>query len=291
MIRHTLLALCLAAFVPACAATDDLDAEGSSTLEAVSSVTVNSTAIATAPAATLPTVRLARSAFDESAITARLLRSSESLTTVARHGNREVRESSTWHIERDAPAGQILAVRQVAPGPAVAMTDAQLQQAATQRLAEWGLASTEFVRVIQRRTMRQSEEGGVRGAPELHRYKTIFFRGINGVAVEGQRAVVTQSPDGAVHRVLLRWPALASSGHRLRTALTRAQITQRAVEALSAAGETAGSATLRWKYVPTLNAAGETVLTLRVGARMAAVQSASSTEEPREVDVDVSATE
>ena len=87
--------------------------------------------------------------------------------------------------------------------------------------------------------MRQSEEDGVRGAPSVHRNKTFVLRGFNGVPVQGHRAVVTHSPDGVIHRALVRWPALAPSGHALRTSLTTAQISLRAIQALEAEGEPA----------------------------------------------------
>lgn len=290
MIRHALLSLTFASLLAGCAVDDQTLAETGSGAEAASAVTLDTTGIATRPAATIPATRLALSAFDEGALAGRLMRTSEVFDTVSTVGPRVVRESTTWHLERDATHGQALFVRRGAPGAAVALTDAQLQQAATTRLAEWGVPSAEILRVLQRRALRQSEEAGVRGAPQLHRYKTFVLRGINGVPVEGHRAVVTHSPDGVIHRALVRWPALAASGHLLRTSLTTAQISQRALDALAAAGETSGRAVLRWKYVPTLNAAGEAVLTLRVGARMAAVQSGDTAEEAREVDVDVAAT-
>ena len=294
MMRRTALTLILSSVLSSllagCAAESvDLD-ETDSNAEAVGAFTLVTTGIAAKPAATLPAARLAASAFAESAIAARLMRSTETFETVGRVGARDVRESTTWHLERDAATGQALFVRRVDPGAPVALTDAQLQAAATQRLAEWGLPSSEILRTLQRRAMRQSEENNVRGAATVHRYKTFVLRGFNGVAVEGHRAVVTHSPDGAVHRALVRWPALAASGHLLRTTLTTAQISQRAITALTAAGETSGRAVLRWKYVPALNAAGEAVLTLRVGARMPPVAGSEATEEPREIDVDVSAT-
>jgi hypothetical protein len=288
--RNTLLALCLSSLFAGCAATDaDLGDTAENVGEAVG-LSIDSTALATVPAATLPTKRLTASAFSEDAVTSRLVRTSEPLSTVSVLGGREVRESLTWHIERDALTGQVMFLRRVAPGAEVAVTDSQLQTAATQRLSEWGLPSSEILRVLQRRAMRQSEENGVRGAPQLHRYKTFVLRGFNGIPVEGHRAVITHSLDGVLHRALVRWPALAASGHLLRTPLTRAQITSRAAEALASAGETSGRVVLRWKYVSTLNAAGEAVLTLRVGARMDAVAGAETTEEAREIDVDVSAT-
>jgi len=290
MIRHTLLCLALSSFAVGCAATDDALDDPGAAAEAAGSITIDSAGITARPAATLPAARLNASAYGEAAITARLMRSAEPLETVRTLGGREVRESPTWHLERDAATSQVLFVRRVAPGAPVARTDAQLQAASLQRLAEWGLPSSEVLRTLQRRAMRQSEEDGVRGAPSVHRNKTFVLRGFNGVPVQGHRVVVTHSPDGVIHRALVRWPALAPSGHALRTSLTTAQISLRAIQALEAEGETTGRAVLRWKYVPTLNAAGQCVLTLRVGARMAAVAGPETTEEPREIDVDVSAT-
>src|SRR5262249_41499167 len=80
--------------------------------------------------------------------------------------------------------------------------------------------------------------------------------GINGVRVEGSRAVVTHSLDGAVHRMLVRWPALAAAGHRLRTGLKASQIETRAVQALQAAGETGGAGVGAWEHGPARGAGG-----------------------------------
>jgi hypothetical protein len=283
--------LCLAAvtLLTACATEDNGRDSLDNHVEAASTFSMDSTAIATTPAATLPASRLAASAFAESSLTSRLVRTDETFTTLNTVGSRVMRQSTGWHLEHDAAKGSVLFVRRTTPGAPINLTDAQLQQSAVQRLAAWGLPASETLRVLQRRTMQQPEEGGVRGVARLHRHKTLVLRGFNGVPVEGHRVVVTHSPDGVVHRGLVRWPALAASGHRLRTTLTRATIVSRAIAALQAAGETGGQATLRWKYVATLNAAGEAVLTLTVGARMGAVDSAEHTEEPREIDVDISA--
>ena len=84
-------------------------------------------------------------------------------------------------------------------------------------------------------------------------------------------------------------PALARSGHLLRTRRTPAEIERRAAEALRLEGETGGSVILFWKYVPTQASTGEWVLTLQVVAAMPSLAGANSTEEPRIIDVDVSA--
>lgn len=287
--RTKMMAFGFSMLLGGCIAEDaDLHAEGAAAL--AGSITLDSTAIATAPPATLPAAPLSTGAFAEDTIKARLIRTAEAFQTIATVRSLEVRESTTWHLERDASAGRVLFVRRVTPGAAVALDDATLQQTSLQRLADWGLGGSEVLRALQRRSLVQDESSDAVGATRLHRYKTFVIRGVNSVPVEGHRAVLTYSPDGVLHRALVLWPALAASGHQLRTTLTRAQIESRAITALQAEGVTEGSVTLRWKYVPTLNANGEAVLTLRVGARTRGAITNDMDAEAREVDVDVSAT-
>lgn len=85
------------------------------------------------------------------------------------------------------------------------------------------------------------------GKPTVHRYKTLIQRALNGVRVEGHRAVVSPGTDGRFARVLVKWPPLAREGHQPRTPLTLAEVEQRALVALKAEGVTSGRVKLAWK--------------------------------------------
>lgn len=258
---------------------------------AISGFTFDTRGIEVHPAAEIPATRLTVSAFQDAAVTRSLLRTTERFDTVSTLGNRVNQNSLSWHLEKDNTTGQIFAFRGVPEGAAVRIDEAQLQSNSTALLTGWGVGAGETGRVVQRRLMQRGEEAGVETrAGTVFRYKTFFFRAINGVPIEGHRAVITWARDATLRRVLLNWPAIASSGHRMRTGLTTEQITSRAVDALRAAGESSGAVRLRWKYVPTLLTTGEVVLTLTVSARLAgSTDTDGTTEEAREVDVDVSA--
>jgi hypothetical protein len=202
-------------------------------------------------------------------------------------GSRRELESQTWKLETHPAAGRVLVLSKVESGPATPQEPALLQRQALARLQRWGIPTAELGPIRQMQSFIQDEENGVVGTPKLHRHKTFVLRAINGIRVEGHRAVVTHGVDGSFQRALVSWPALARSGHLLRTRLTVAEIERRAAEALRLEGETGGSVILFWKYVPTQTSTGEWVLTLQVGAAMPSLAGANSTEEPRIIDVDV----
>ncbi|RKH14571.1 hypothetical protein D7V97_02790 [Corallococcus sp. CA053C] len=251
--------------------------------------TFDSTGIATPPTGTLPAELLPRTAFDPAVLQRGLVGTTEAFSLTGGVALRRDLESQTWKLEADPNAGSVLVLSKTESGPATAQDPAVLQRLALARLQRWGIPTAELGPVRQVQSFLQSEEGGVVGTPELHRHKTFVLRAINGIRVEGHRAVVSHGPDGGFQRALIKWPALGRQGHLLHTRLTTAEIEQRAREALLAEGETAGPVRLFWKYVPTQLATGELALTLQVSAAMPSLTGASSTEEPRVVDVDVSA--
>lgn len=265
--------------------------DGQHAVSAISGFTLDTSAIGRAPEAAIPTERLTLSAFQDAAVTRSLLRTTERFSTVATLGRRVSQNSTSWHLEKDDTSGQIFAFHGTAEGSPVAIDEAVLQRDATALLTGWGVGAGETGRVVQRRLMVRAEEAGTESrAGTVFRYKTFFFRGINGVPIEGHRAVITWARDASLRRVFLNWPPIASSGHRLRTALSTDEISRRAIDALRAAGESSGNVRLRWKYVPTLLTTGEVALTLTVSARLAeSTDTDGTTEEAREVDVDVSA--
>lgn len=127
--------------------------------------------------------------------------------------------------------------------------------------------------------------------PRVHRLKGFVKRVVNGVRVQGHRAVVTFTPDGELQRVLAHWPPLAAQGHKLHTALPPGQIVLRAQAALRARGITRGNARLDWAYVPSPQANGEVVLTLSAMVELPSRQLSDGTdEESRLLAIDVDAT-
>ncbi|SET76253.1 hypothetical protein SAMN05443572_103112 [Myxococcus fulvus] len=249
----------------------------------------DSTRIATPPSGALPTTLLTQSAFTDAALQGLLVGSTEAFSDVEAFGTRRDRESRTWRLESDPAEGQVLVLNNLGSGPATPQEPAVLQRTALARLQRWGIPTAEMGPVLQRKTFVQHREEGVETAPILHRHKTFVMRAINGIRVEGHRAVVTHGVDGTFQRALITWPPLARTGHLLRTRLSTADIEQRAREALRAEGETAGNVRLFWKYVPTQLSTGEWTLTLEVGAGTAGVTGPNGSEEPRIIDVDVSA--
>ncbi|MHA7630179.1 hypothetical protein [Corallococcus sp. M7] len=249
----------------------------------------DSTAIATPPTGGLPTTLLPSTAFNDAALQGSLVGTTEPFTQTGTLGPRADLESQSWKLERDPSEGQVLVLNKVASGPETPQEPAILQRTALARLQRWGIPTSEIGAVRQVKSFTQSEDPAGLETPALHRHKTFVMRAINGIRVEGHRAVVSHGPDGSFQRALISWPALGSAGHLLRTRLTTAQIEERARAALQAEGETTGPVRLSWKYVPTRLATGAWALTLKVSAAMPAVTSTTSTEEPRVVDVDVSA--
>ncbi|MCY1046840.1 hypothetical protein OV208_36385 [Corallococcus sp. bb12-1] len=249
----------------------------------------DSTGLATPPTGAIPTTLLPRTAFDDAVLQRSLVGTTEPFTQMEELGARRDLESQTWKLERDPSEGQVLVLNKLGSGPETPQEPAVLQRTAIARLQRWGIPTSELGPVRQVKSFIQSEENSVLEAPVLHRHKTFVMRAINGIRVEGHRAVVSQGADGSFQRALISWPPLARAGHLLRTRLTTAQIEQRAREALWAEGETAGAVHLSWKYVPTQLSTGEWALTLQVNAVMPSVTGTTSTEEPRVIDVDVSA--
>ncbi|WP_437742246.1 hypothetical protein WMF39_42820 [Sorangium sp. So ce1504] len=266
------------------------DGEIAAAAQAIEGFTFDARELATAPAARLPAARLTLRSFDDALIQRSLIGADQQFTPLGELGRRTEHESADWTYEKDPSNGQVLVLRKTPSGPRISPDEALLRRNALARLNSWGIPNDEIGAVVQRRTLREDQDGTAASAPEVHRYKTFVFRAVNGVRVQGHRAVVTHTLDGTFNRALIRWPAIASTGHRLRTALTAPEIERRAVEALSAEGERGGSVRLRWKYVATPLTSGEVTLTLTVGAILGAGATPSGvTEEPREVDIDVAA--
>ncbi|MBL8955130.1 MAG: hypothetical protein JNK82_30415 [Myxococcaceae bacterium] len=127
-------------------------------------------------------------------------------------------------------------------------------------------------------------------APELHSYKTFIARSVNGIPVQGHRAVLTHAKDGSLRKVLVAWPALATTGHRLTSRLSLTQVKTRAATTLVREGARPGAAALSWRYLPQPAANGEVTLKLVAIARVPGKANADGTvEEPRIVEVDVDA--
>lgn len=225
--------------------------------------------------------------------------------------------SEEWRLERDPLLGAALVARRQPgeverepeegePGKVVdpkapetvrrenKLDDARAKSLALDRVAKFGIREGELGPIASARLVSQDLDGDATkpSAVELQSYKTIFYRAINGVPVQGSRVVVTHWPDGTLKRTLVHWPAIAQGGNRLTTRLSVPEITRRAAAVLSSQGVAKGSsAALRWKYMPTRQKNGEVTLQLVVAARVPTPEKVAAGEfaEPREYEVPVDA--
>lgn len=222
------------------------------------------------PRASLPEKRLTLKAFD----TANALRSFAASTekvesSEAVVGRRVADFTRSWRVERDTTEGSILIARRGELAETSGTMDREkLMKASTQLLGGFGVPSEEIGAVIARSLVTRDGDADAKepGPAKLLLYKTFIIREINGVTVEGHRAVVTHAPDGSFVRANLLWPPLASSGHKLSTKLTTAEIERRAQVALEKERESEGKVLLRWKYFPVKARTGEVALRLMVEA-------------------------
>lgn len=249
-------------------------------------VTIDSSNLLSIPASGIPEKRLRIAAFDNANISRNMIQTSEPFTLEEAWGGRTRWSSQNWAYEVDAFKGQLFAIKQTPNGEPVPQDEQKLQNRATERLNDFGIPMEEIGPILQRQLLTDElDETGQRGLTLLFNYKTFFFRAINGIRVAGHRAVVTHDLDGTGYRMLMRWPALAPSGHLLYTRLSREEIESRARAALKAEGITSGEATLLWQYYPTQQTTGEVTLTLKVEAHVPAP--AQEFGEPLVVLVDV----
>ncbi len=265
-------------------ATGDSDPPNAVASQALTSFTIDSSALATPPPATLPAERLRLNRMTVGNVTQSLLGATGGATAVKTYGPASVYKAASWELQAELQRGRISAVSAAPTGPASELSDAELRSRTLARLGQFGIGTGEVGRALPRRGLMQDEQDGLRGPARLHTYKTFVFRAVNGTEVDGNRAVLSHGVDGALRKVLLKWPPLAEGGHLLRTQLTRAQIEARATAALASAGETSGNVRLSWRYLPVATSTGEVSLKLYVRARLG-----SQTQEARFVDVDVSA--
>lgn len=250
------------------------------------SLTFDSTDVTTYPGALLPATPLTQRAFTIENVQRSLLQSGDSFTMTLQAGSRGVFDSGGWHAEIDATNGQILVTRTADEGRPIPQDERILRSAAIQRLVTFGVPSEELTMNTQRKSMVMDEEQGAYGTPMLEGYKTFVVRSLNHVRVRGHRAVLTHGADGSFRRALVKWPALAPSGHKLRTPLSVAEIVARAERAVRGEGITIGNVSLKWQYVPAILTTGEVTLTLGV---VAVVPTTTETQEPRLVEVPIDA--
>jgi len=243
--------------------------------------------IAERPRAELPKERMTLKSF-EASTALRALPEQEKVEKSERIASRIVEFTRSWRIERDPIEGALL-LAQPAENPRTEGEgdERKLRDASVSLLARLGVPQNEIGRVVTRSLLASDSDSDQKepGRPQLILYKTFVVREINGVPVEGHRAVVSHAPSGALHRANLLWPALAREGHKLATRLTVPEITVRAAEVLRRSGENQGKVVLRWKYVPIRQPSGEVVLRLAVGARIQSVPG----RETREITVPVDA--
>lgn len=236
----------------------------------------------------LPAERLRTHAFRPVFTAERFVQTAEPFTRVRSLGATEEFESASWRMESGAGRLFVLRKPNAAPGAAVATDEISLRDSARTRLRSWGVPDEEVGDVWQRQVLGQERVAGVNMEPQLYAHKTFVIRAIQGVPVQGHRAVITHAPDGTFTRAMVNWPALAASGHTLRTPLDVPAIEGRTRAAFAKEGGTPGKARLRWKYVPEELPSGEVRLKLMVGAR-APMAMEDGMSEPRELDIDVDA--
>lgn len=254
--------------------------------QALSGFTFDASALSFVPPRTLPTGLMSISSFSDDVIARSLVQTTEPFTSGVRIGNITEQVSASWKFEKDATQGTILVLKTVDSGKPSPQDEATMQRQAISRANAFGIPSIEIGRTLQRKALLQDQDDSGVSTPEVYCYKMFLFRSINRIPVEGHRMVVSHAGDGTFARTILKWPAIARSGHLLTTTLTNTEIEERAVRALTAEGESRGSVKLSWKYVPTPQPSGEVTLTLKASARLAA---SSVNPEPREIDVDVDA--
>ncbi len=270
---------------------DKSASDGGAPIEAVAAgdFTMQIAGIVERPASALPASGVTPQSFTASVFALELMNVSEPFVLIEGLLTRKFYESANWYLEIDALDGSVLALRKpttVDPSP---QDENAIREESEMRMMSWGVSPQEVIRVLQRRTMWQHENDQGASAPQLHRYKTFFIRGINGVEIEGNRAVLTYHRDGSFHRALLHWPPLATAGHRLRSDLPIAEIVERVQLELMQAGEFEGDVELGWKYVPKQMSNGAIALELVVSAKLAGVSHAEHDEEPRVFNVSIDA--
>lgn len=251
----------------------------------------DSSRLATAPRPELPTARLTLKAFEAENILQSFDRFPEKVeSAVAITRDRVVELTKSWRLERDPHEGAVFITRRAPTADdAIAVDDAKLKEASVDLLKRLGVPAEEIGRLMTKKLVMRNSDGKQMevGPAMLLRYKTFVMREINGVAVEGHRAVIGHSPEGSLNRANLLWPATARLGHKLTTKLSIEEIERRAGAALNKEGETAGKVLLRWKYLPTKHASGEVILELVVGAWIAPASRLAT--EVREINVPVDA--
>jgi hypothetical protein len=255
-------------------------------LRAESQLKFDTTAIERHPPAALPRAPLTTRAFTVENVARSLLATSEGLKEASRTDARTLYESANWHAEIGTQ-GQVLAVFQPELGEGKLQDERQLQADALGRLQKFGVPPDEMGPVVLRQALSLDEQDGkLAETPEIDGYKTFVMRGLNGVRVRGHRAVLTHGAEGSFRRVMMRWPAIAAKGHKLRSALSTEEIVSRATRQLVSEGVVRGEVKLGWMYAPTTSETGEVTLELQV---IASLPASADYGEGRVVEVPVDA--
>ncbi len=260
--------------------------------EIVGGWTLDVAALRAVPTLAAPAARLLPEAFDPGRVQRDLLRDDGLLEPKGRLRDRSRSESSAFAIEVDPATGTLLAIRKEAPSAPAEVDEAGVTEDARDRLRDFGIPDEEIGGTITRRLLGEDNgRGGRTEGPRLVAYKTFVTRGFGGVLVPGHRAVVTHGPDGSLRKVLVKWPALSTTGHRLTTPLTLAAIKNRVATRLAESGRPRGRAVLGWMQEPTVGEDGSVRLTLKVAARLPAIDHGEIVEEPVIEAIDVDARE
>lgn len=263
------------------------------TEEVVQGWTLDVSRLQAIPALAAPSARLLPEAIEAGRVQRDLLGEEGLLLRTGQLRTRERFDSSAFSIEVDPVKGTVLAVRKDrASAPAGVVDEGALGRDALERLRGFGIGDDEIEGAVTRELLGQDDARDAKaGAPRLIAYKTFVTRGQHGVRVPGHRAVVTHGPDGALRKVLMKWPALAGSGHRLRVPGGLGAIKERVAEGLAESGRPAGRAELSWVQEASADASGAVRLTLKVAATLPAVDHGEIVEEPEVETIEIGAVE
>ncbi|MBI2566418.1 MAG: hypothetical protein HYV63_05235 [Candidatus Schekmanbacteria bacterium] len=209
------------------------------------------------------------------------------VVTDARSSGRVRGEMSRFTFESAPQRGLLLL--QAKPGAdlargvkAIPASAKDLPAKAKKLLASLGIPASEVGTVTEKAVMRASRLPGD-AAGELqatvHAQKVFVERQVNGLPVLGSQAVVTFDQSGNLKKLIMRWPALAASGHQLTSRLSASRIAQRvAGDAVltERANGFVGKVPVRLAYDPEEGAGGR--LTLKLVAAAALVPDADGGE-------------
>lgn len=168
----------------------------------------------------------------------RILPSGELFSPTLYYLSGEETTSNSFQLEIGRTRGSFfLTLRDdVIPRKPLAVTggDSAVLLDARNRLKSLGFATAETSGAFVRHLKRFSHPvGSNEERVQVVSTKVFVDRTLGGIEVNGSRAVLTYDATGSFRRVIGRWPTLAASGHRLKTTLSIAQISDAVAKQLA----------------------------------------------------------